>query len=584
MLKTKKFWKLFFISFSITLVAVSVAALSVYAILNGAGAIDKDVKAGQKALEAGDLDTAKSHFESVLGRDKYSAEARIGLSEVYFSQDKVDDAIKVLEDGIALVEGNYDYYFSLIHLYVKSGKMDEAFSFLNGITNSPVKKKLAERQPESITADPAPKAANEPLNIKLTSSKDTEIYYTIDGSTPTIKSKKYSKAIKITEKVTLKAFAINEDGIISNLFSGVYNVFNGTVKYPFSDNKIEKIVRAMLNKPTGNVYLNDLMNITSFSNYIGGKPVEGYIVNLDDLASFTNLKEVSLINEPQISDLTPISNLENLKKLTLDGCNIDDNKLNTLSELVNITDLSLSKNSITNISILSKLVNLRSLSMAENGIMDLSAIVQFPALETLNLSNNTITDLYSISNAPTLKDLNLMGNQIADLTPLDTIKTIKSLNVSKNNILTLNGVQRIPALAILNASENSISDISVLSGNNSITELNLSYNNMIADLSPLSNTSVQRLTVTNMNISSLDSIADIPNLVYLNVSNNYISELYPLTRTSKLQTLDIKDNLVSSLLALRNCPALKTVYCSGNIIYPDNNELSGTGIQVYMDK
>lgn len=60
-------------------------------------------------------------------------------------------------------------------------------------------------------------------NVTLTSSvKDAEIYYTTDGSLPTTKSTKYTKAIAISKTTTLKAIAVVKDVLVSDIMSEEY--------------------------------------------------------------------------------------------------------------------------------------------------------------------------------------------------------------------------------------------------------------------------------------------------------------------------------------------------------------------------
>lgn len=586
MLKKNRFLRLFLISFAITFAITAISTISIYAYTTSKSAVTKDVKAAQKAIEANDLKKAESLFKSALDKDKYSAAARIGLADLYLKMEKPEDAIKLLKDGITLVPGNYEYYIALIKTYVKLDRTEEAYNFINSVSNSAVKKKLAEKQPDEIKADPQPpQTADKPLHVTLTSSKGTTIYYTINGSVPTLNSAKYSKAIEITANITLKAFAIDENGVISNLFSGVYNVFNGTKEYKFSDKKIETIVRTRLNRPTGAIYLNDLVAITTLANTDNsGKPIPGYIVLLDDLSAFTGLTDLSLEDEQSISDLTPLSKLENLRRLTLNGCNIDDNKLAKLGSLKNLNYLSLERNNISNLSNLKPLVQLHTLSVSNNRLSDISPVSSLTALETLNISKNGIENLSSLQSLAALKELNASENAISDLSQIANMKALRILNVSSNRIFNLNGIQNIKTLEILNASQNSLSDLSTLNGNTSITELNLSGNSAINNLSPLTTSKVSKLTATNCNINTLENIARIPDLNYLNVSNNNIYDLSPLINAANLATLNIQNNSVSSLTELRSCPALKTVYCSGNLLPSGNTGLEGTGIQVYRDK
>ena len=66
---------------------------------------------------------------------------------------------------------------------------------------------------------------SEAISVKLTcSDKDAEIYYTTDGSTPTKDSKKYTKAITISEDTTLKFMAIGDNLARSPIITRKYTI------------------------------------------------------------------------------------------------------------------------------------------------------------------------------------------------------------------------------------------------------------------------------------------------------------------------------------------------------------------------
>jgi len=58
----------------------------------------------------------------------------------------------------------------------------------------------------------------------VTATASATIYYTTDGSPPTVASTVYSTPVPITEDTTLKAFAVRSGFIDSSIASGVYNI------------------------------------------------------------------------------------------------------------------------------------------------------------------------------------------------------------------------------------------------------------------------------------------------------------------------------------------------------------------------
>ena len=57
-----------------------------------------------------------------------------------------------------------------------------------------------------------------------TATKDADIYYTTDGTTPTVKSTKYTKAVSVSKTTTLKAIAVKDGVIASDVMSVDYTI------------------------------------------------------------------------------------------------------------------------------------------------------------------------------------------------------------------------------------------------------------------------------------------------------------------------------------------------------------------------
>jgi len=131
---------------------------------------------------------------------------------------------------------------------------------------------------------------------------------------------------------------LDAPGIIAELIS------NGvTVEFIviFSDPALESTIRLALDKPIGDIYANELLEIITLIT------MQPEINDLSGLEYCQNLQYLTLIGHP-IGDITLISRLTNLQNLDLRACQIVD--ITPLSGLTNLRHLNLYANQIVDIS------------------------------------------------------------------------------------------------------------------------------------------------------------------------------------------------------------------------------------------
>ena len=133
-----------------------------------------------------------------------------------------------------------------------------------------------------------------------------------------------------------------------------------------------------------------------------------------------------------IQDLTPLSELTQLKSLWLHGNNIQD--ITPLAKLTQLTDLSLSHNRIQDLTPLAYLTCLEELDLSNNQIQDLISLAGLTRLEKLWLSINKIQNIKPLAGLTRLKTLHLSGNQIEDLEPLSGLIHLEWLSLGYNPI------------------------------------------------------------------------------------------------------------------------------------------------------
>lgn len=85
-------------------------------------------------------------------------------------------------------------------------------------------KVIISRTAPVITANPLPSTYTQPQNIILTTSEDSVIYYTLDGSDPILASPVYLLPIALNSNTIIKAFAVDRAGNQSAVISFAYNI------------------------------------------------------------------------------------------------------------------------------------------------------------------------------------------------------------------------------------------------------------------------------------------------------------------------------------------------------------------------
>ena len=121
-----------------------------------------------------------------------------------------------------------------------------------------------------------------------------------------------------------------------------------------------------------------------------------------------------------ISDIRPLANLAQLRRLVAGGCDIVD--IRPLANLTQLTRLNLSGNKITDIKPLANLSQLQRLYLEANDIADIDALATLTQLEYLELHKNRIVDVSSLAGLSNLRHLEIHRNQIVDHSPLDNLR------------------------------------------------------------------------------------------------------------------------------------------------------------------
>lgn len=137
--------------------------------------------------------------------------------------------------------------------------------------------------------------------------------------------------------------------------------------------------------------------------------------DIKNLKYMTKLSEIIISNNPKITDLSVVSELTNLKKITFHDCNVK------------------------NISFVKKLKKLTVIGCGNNGISDISALSGHTKLEEAWIYGNKISDLTPLADCTAIKKLDAKNNALNG-----KLKALKGLTVNEMLNISGNGYDQDP--------------------------------------------------------------------------------------------------------------------------------------------
>ncbi len=200
----------------------------------------------------------------------------------------------------------------------------------------------------------------------------------------------------------------------------------------------------------------------------------------------------------------------------------------------------------------------KALGKARDAVITLEDMARLTELE---VTRKTITNLTGLEHATNLTKLVLRSNAIADLSPLAGLTQLTFLHLGSNRISSIFSLARLTQLRQLYLEKNTISNISLLAGFTNLTTLELGHNN-ITDISPLERlTQLTKLGLHNNSISNISLLERLTQLTELYLQNNAISDLWPLVANTGLgsgDTLNVRGNPLSDLSFNTHIPTLQS--------------------------
>ena len=317
------------------------------------------------------------------------------------------------------------------------------------------------------------------------------------------------------------------------------------------------------------------------------------------------------INSPILSELI------NLKTLLVHKCELNDDHIDEIVKIPNLTKLDISSNNLYDQAIklrnLSKLTNL-NVGYTQLNNFDIVEIAKINTLQTLNIewniidenNGNNIANLNNLTtldigtcelpdNNPWFSKLNKLTNlringtqlELNDIIRIGKLTNLISLDISNNDLNNgkISEIFKLTNLTSLNIAETRISsnDVNQIINLTKLRSLNISYNELepqvIDEIIKLINLTSLNISNNNFNIESINKLSMLNNLTVLEMSKGWRNDwgsliTEPISAMSKLTVLNINgakitDAGIDNIVKLTNLENL-------NI---SNNEITSEGIR-----
>ena len=501
-------------------------------------AFTRDMLLGQARFQDlhGNSRISSWFYDAAYNFSGHDENVAIELANQYKGDGNYTKAEFTLTNAIAS-NPSAEAYAALCKTYVEQDKLLDAVNMLDNVSDPLIKDQLDAMRPYAPSADYAAGYYSQYMDIHLSSTANT-IYYSLDGTYPSINGSVYDGSISLPDgETTVYAIAVDENGLVSPVTVLGYTITGVIEEVTFTDPTLEAAIRALIGADAGDqVFTNELWGITEFT-------VPEGVGLYDDISLMPYLKKLTF-QPGNLGGLGFLSSLACLEELDLTGCSFPAEELAHLAGLPALTHLTLSDCSLSTISDLANAQNLRHLNLSKNTIRNLDVLAPMTTLREINLQHNAVTDLSDLGSLINLEKLDVSFNAVTNLSPLASCVKLSWLDAGNNQIASLSGVDKLPLLTYLSVDYNNLTSVSSLAKNTELTNLSIA-SNAITDISALS-------SLTNLEI--------------FDFSSNQITALPAWPKGCPLQTIDGSYNALTSIDGLKNMESMTHVYMDYNLI------------------
>lgn len=222
-----KFGKAIYLLFAVILILVVIVAIRIGVKVSRENSFEYQMELANKAIAENNISNAIIYLEKAVKLDEENVELIFQISEYYASLGKTNDAIYsligVAEDSSFAKADREEAYRIIVSLYRENSDFVSINSLLDRCDLPSIVKEFESYRVDSVFFNLDGGTYTETISVSLSTLSDTTIYYTLDGTDPTIGSTVYDAPIFLEYgSYTISAMTVNDYGIESEVVRQTY--------------------------------------------------------------------------------------------------------------------------------------------------------------------------------------------------------------------------------------------------------------------------------------------------------------------------------------------------------------------------
>lgn len=189
-----------------------------------ANSFDYQVMKAEEAYANGDFKGAIVYYENALKLDSTSMDVRLTLAGIYFDRKDYDSALLLYLEALKIDPLNKECYRKLIEIYEYKNKTNEILELCSNVTDPDILELFSDYIVNPPEFSSLGGTYNEYMQISLTSDAGHLIYYTMDGTDPSVYGRVYREPISLNSmgSYTIRAVCVNAKKLYSEVIKQEY--------------------------------------------------------------------------------------------------------------------------------------------------------------------------------------------------------------------------------------------------------------------------------------------------------------------------------------------------------------------------